>query len=108
MTREEILAKSRSENKKNNDEFERSILNSAGKIAVQIGILLCCAINVIQILLTDHINFTSWVIYFGILCTLFLVKYVKLRQRHELFITILFGGFFLFFSVLFILDLVLR
>ena len=40
MNREEILEKSRRENK-GTDEMELIVLNSAGKLAAQIGMLIC-------------------------------------------------------------------
>ena len=84
MNREEILEKSRRENK-GTDEMELIVLNSA-----------------LQVSFTDSMSYESWMIYFSILGTLFTVKYIKLHKRHELLLAILFSGLFVFFTVLFV------
>ncbi len=101
MNRDEILEKSRRENK-GTDEMELIGLNSAGKLAAQIGMLICCAVAVLQVAFTDSMSYESWMIYFSILGTLFTVKYIKLHKRHELLLAILFSGLFVFFTVLFV------
>ena len=104
MQKEEILQRSRNENK-GPDERELFALAAAGKIAAQIGMLVCCAVAVLQVIFTDSVSFESWMFYFSILGTLFTVKYVKLRERHELLLAILFLALFVFFTVLFLLRL---
>ena len=101
MNREEILEKSRRENK-GTDEMELIVLNSAGKLAAQIGMLICCVVAVLQVSFTDSMSYESWMIYFSILGTLFTVKYVKLHKKHELLLAILFSALFVFFTVLFV------
>ena len=105
MNREEILEKSRRENK-GTDEMELIVLNSAGKLAAQIGMLICCVVAVLQVSFTDSMSYESWMIYFSILGTLFTVKYVKLHKKHELLLAILFSALFVFFTVLFVHRLV--
>ena len=105
MNREEILEKSRRENK-GTDEMELIVLNSAGKLAAQRGMLICCVVAVLQVSFTDSMSYESWMIYFSILGTLFTVKYVKLHKKHELLLAILFSALFVFFTVLFVHRLV--
>ena len=105
MNREEILEKSRQENK-GTDEMELIILNSAGKPAAQTGMLVCCAVAVLQVAFTDSMSYESWMIYFSILGTLFTVKFIKLHKKHELLLAVLFSASFVFFTVLFVHRLV--
>lgn len=105
MNREEILEKSRRENK-GTDEMELIVLNLAGKLAAQIGMLICCVVAVLQVSFTDSMSYESWMIYFSILGMLFTVKYVKLHKKHELLLAILFSALFVFFTVLFVHRLV--
>ena len=100
-----IFEKSRQENK-GTDEMELLVLNSAGKLAAQIGMLVCCAVAVLQVAFTDSMSYESWMIYFSILGTLFTVKYIKLHEKHELLLAILFSGLVVFFTVLFVHRLV--
>lgn len=105
MDKEEILAKSRTENK-SMDEYEKSVLDKAGKISVQAGLLLCCLIAILEVIFTGKASMGSWTIYFGMLTTQFLVKYSKLRQKHELLVTAFYGVLFLFFLIFFIKSLI--
>ncbi|MGN0488364.1 MAG: DUF6442 family protein [Ruminococcus sp.] len=105
MKKEEILEKSRNENK-GSDEMELFALATAGKLAAQIGMIVCCIVAILQAIFTEAISFESWMIYFSILGTIFTVKYVKLRRKHELVLAILYVGFFIFFTVLFVIRLV--
>ena len=105
MNREEILEKSRRENE-GTDEMELVVLNLAGKLAAQIGIVICCIVAVLQAAFTDSTSYESWMIYFSILGTLFTVKYSILRKKHELLLAILYSALFVFFTVLFVHRLV--
>jgi hypothetical protein len=105
MEKEEILEKSRNENK-GSDELELSVLASSGKLAAQIGMLVCCLVAVLQVIFKNTISFESWMIYFSILGTIFTMKYLKLRRRHELLLAILYDGLFVFFTVLFVVRLI--
>lgn len=107
MDKEDILAKSRAENK-GMDEYERAVQNQAGRLAMQVGLLACCLAAALEVLLTDHVSMSSWTIYFSALSANFWVKYRKLRQRHELAVALLYSALFLFFAVLFVIDLVRR
>ena len=104
MDKEEILKKSRAEYK-NKDEWEASVLASAGKLAAQVGMAVCCAIAVLEVIFTDQVSYSSWMIYFGILGTLFLYKAVKLKERHEQLLAALFSTIFVMFTVLFVIRL---
>ncbi|MEA4912925.1 MAG: DUF6442 family protein [Oscillospiraceae bacterium] len=105
MEKEDILEKSRSENK-GADELELSVMAAAGKLAAKISMTVCCLIAVLQVIFTDSISYESWMIYFSILGTMFIVKYIKLHKKHELALSILYSAMFIFFTVLFAIRLV--
>ena len=105
MKKEEILEKSRNENK-GLDELELSVLASSGKLAAQVGMLVCCLVATLQVIFTDSINFGSWMIYFSIFGTISTVKYKKLHRRDSLLCAILYGGLFVFFTILFVIKLI--
>jgi hypothetical protein len=89
MKKEEILEKSRQENK-NKDIVELEAINKACGIAIIVGLSVCCVINILSVFLKESMNYESLAIYLSIMGTLFLVKYIKLRRKHELLIAILF------------------
>lgn len=89
MDKEQILQKSRKENK-NKDIAELEVINQASGLAVRIGILVCCFISVAEVIATNQVNYSCWMIYFSMLATLFCVKCIKLRRKHEILLTIFF------------------
>lgn len=104
MNKEDILAKSRSENK-GMDIMELQSLEKASKIAAQAGMLLCCFVAVMEVAVTGKVSMSSWLIYFGILSTLFLMKYRLMKKRHELLVALLYTALFLMFLGLFLWNL---
>ena len=104
MNKDDILEKSRRENK-GPDEMEQYVMAAAGKIAAKVGMLVCCVVAILQVIFTDAISFESWMI-FSILAATFIVKYVKLHSKHELWVAVLYTVLFIMFAVLFLIRLV--
>jgi len=104
MDREEILEKSRRENR-GIDEAETRVLEKAGKLAAQVGMTLCCVISVLEVIFTEKISLSSWTIYFSILGTTFLIKYIRLRKKHELLLAIFYLCLCAAFLTLYLLRL---
>lgn len=104
MNRDEILARSRAENQ-GNDEYERAVLEKAGRISAKAGMLACCAVALLEVAVTGRVSFASWLIYFSILASTFWVKYRCQRQKHELAVALIYTGLGIFFASLFVLDL---
>ena len=97
MNKEEILAKSRAENK-GTDEREKLVLAKAGQKAFGAGLIVCMLITMFNGILSDidkslydpKLTCGPWGIYLSMMGTLFLYKYVKLRKKHELVLSIFF------------------
>ena len=87
MNKDEILAKSRAENK-NRDLYEQEVLKLANKSAVLVLLVLAAVFSVTQIFAGGGINYGVWGLVFGANMTMSWVKYVKLRRKHELGIAI--------------------
>jgi len=105
MNREDILAKSRAENQ-GSDEYEKQVLEKAGKLSAQVGMVACCIIAAVSVLVTDRVNNGCWVIYFSIHAALFWTKYRHLRRRHELTLALISTAVGLLFLGLFIVEMV--
>ncbi len=90
MTKEEILEKSRSENKGKDIVEEEHIKK---------GFLVCWVVSLIAASVVAMVEgivlgITNYGIFFSLMSGLFsffLVKYIRLRKKHELFITIMYG-----------------
>ena len=87
MNKDEILAKSRAENK-NKDVYEQEILKQASRSAVVVQMAFATLFFVTQILTGGGINWGLWAIVFSTNMTINWVKYIKLHRKHELVIAI--------------------
>jgi hypothetical protein len=105
MDKDDILAKSRAENQ-GSDEFEKQVLERAGKLAAQVGMVACCVIAAASVAVTERPNNACWVIYFSIHATLFWTKYRYTKVRHELLLAVVSTAVGLLFLGLFIKDLI--
>lgn len=105
MEKEEILAKSRKENK-NKDIAELEVVNRSGRIAAIVGAVLCCVISFLDWHFTKTINCACWAVDFGMLTAMFVAKYVKLKKKHELIVAIVYFLIFAFFCYGYIFNLV--
>lgn len=104
MERKEILEKSRNDNK-GNDEFEKSVLNSSGRIAAGVGGLLCGTFLILDLIFKGEPNPAYWAIWSSIEATLFTLKYKNLRKKHELFVAVIYTLLAVMFTVTHILIL---
>lgn len=104
MNKDDILEKSRRENK-GPDEMEQYVMAAAGKIAAMVGMLVCGIVATLQLIFTDTIGYESWMIYFSILATNFIVKYVKRHSKHELWVAVIYTVLFIMSAILFLIRL---
>ena len=105
MAKEDILARSRAENQ-GSDEFEKQVLEKAGKLAAQMGMLACCVIAAASVAITERVNSACWVIYFSIYATLFWTKWRLMKKRHELMLAVTASVVGLLFLGLFIKEMI--
>ena len=103
MNREEILEKSRKENK-NQDEMERDALAKAGQRACAVGGLVCMVIILFEAMFTSQVNFSTWAVYLSMTGTMLMVKYLRLKKKHEL----IFGMLQLALAAAFLIMYVVR
>ena len=103
MDKDEILEKSRKENK-DRDFVEDEVLAQASKSAVSIGCGVSGLLTIIQSVFQDRIDCGLWTVMFSILATTMLVKYSRLHKRHELMLGLLFLVLAIFFFVWYLLD----
>lgn len=87
MNREEVLEKSRAENR-NKDIYEKEVLKQASIGAVIVMMVLATIFFVVQIFVGGGTNWGIWALVFSANMTTFWVKYMKLRRKHELVMAI--------------------
>ena len=89
MNKEEILSRSRKE-MKNSDLVEMQTSHQAWNIAGSVGATMCILISVIARILTSHYIVSPWIIYFSIQGTIWLVRFIKLKKKTDLFSSLFF------------------
>lgn len=83
MNKEEILRKSRAENK-NKDVYEQEVLKQANAATVIVMMSLATVFFAVQIFVGGGTNWGIWAVVFSANMTTFWVKFWKLRRKHEL------------------------
>ena len=83
MDKDEILAKSRAENK-NKDVYMQEILKQASRSAVVVQMVLATLFFVAQICAGGGVNWGLWALVFSASMTINWVKYIKLHRKNEL------------------------
>ena len=83
MNKEEILKASRKENK-NKD------LAEAGSHASRVGALACCLVSLLSSMLAHTMLYSPWIIYFSMIATQWLVRFIKMKHKSDLVVAILF------------------
>ncbi len=105
MDKEEILAKSRAENK-NRDIYEQEIVKQAGEISFAASAFLAAVFLMVQITVGGGLNPGMWAIVFSGSMATFWVKWRKLRRPHELAMALFYTAGVLLFSALHIYALI--
>lgn len=105
MDKEEILEKSRAENK-NKDVYEQEVLKQAGTCAVIVMMVLAAIFFATQIFVGGGTSCGLWALVFSTLMTTFWVKYIRLRRKHELVLAIVYTTLVLALSAYHIYDLI--
>lgn len=89
MKKDDILNASRKEHK-NKDLAEIEVIYQAGSHASRVGALVCCLLSLLSSMLAHTMTYSPWVIYFSILSTQWLVRFIKIKRKSDLVLTILF------------------
>lgn len=83
MTKEEILAKSRADNK-TRDEMEQSVFYKSGQTACAVGAAVCGLIMILEGVVKDNTRFDLWAVFLAMTGTMLVMKYKKLKKIYEL------------------------
>ncbi len=105
MKKDEILARSRAENK-NRDIYEQEVLKQGWEIAFAVMAILAAVFSAVQIFLGGGTNCGLWAIVFSGMMATFWVKWLKLRRRHEFVLALIYTAVVVTLSVLHIYNLI--
>jgi len=105
MTKEEILEKSRNENK-NQDVYDFETQKTASIYAfIALGII-GIVIFVVELIVKKTVCYDLLALVFGTESTVFIVKYIKMHKRHELVVAVCYTVLFLIFTAAWIRTLI--
>ncbi len=105
MKKDEILARSRAENK-NRDIYEQEVLKQGWEIAFIAAAVLAAVFSAVQIFVGGGANCGLWAIVFSGMMATFWVKWLKLRRRHEFVLALIYTAVVVTLSVLHIYNLI--
>lgn len=89
MNKEEILEKSRAENK-NKDIYEQEVLRQASTSASIVMTCLASIFFMMQMLIGGGANWGLWAVLLSANMTTFWVKYIRLRRKHEFVMAVIY------------------
>ena len=104
MEKEEILAKAQEENK-GKDLSDKAAQKDGARIAYLVAIFLVITVDTINGLVFHYVNRGADFALFTMAFVIFLVKFIKLRKKHELIMMIVWGLLSISMLVLWILQL---
>lgn len=104
MKREDILAKAQSEGK-GRDMADIEAQKSGTRAAYFVGVLLVILVDTVNGFVLHNVNRGIDFVLFSMAFVAFLVKYIRLRKRHELIVAICWGVCALSMLVVWILQL---
>ncbi|MEI3219753.1 MAG: DUF6442 family protein [Lachnoclostridium sp.] len=105
MDKEEILERSRKENK-NQDIYEKEIIIQGNRYACIAAAVLATIFFVIQIFTGGGIDYGLYAVVFSMPMAGFWVKYKNLHKKHELFVAVCYTIGVLLFSVAHIYEVI--
>lgn len=105
MKKEEILERSRNENR-NADLYEKEVLIQAGNVSAGVGTLMCAVLFITQALLGGGTNSGLWAIMMSMQAGAFAVKAFRLRRKSDIAWAIINGLLALTLAVLYICSLI--
>ena len=90
MNREEILAKAQNEGREQ-DLPDREAQRSGAWASYIVGVVLLILVDTVNGFVLHYVNRGPDFALFSMACVMFLIKYRRLRRRHELIIGIVWG-----------------
>lgn len=108
MDKNEILEKSRKENK-GYDERELWITAKAWQLGGAVGIIICGLASLFLAFFCDlpmKYAADNMAIYFGMLAAVCVFKAIKLRKPSDIALAAVFSGFFIFYAATFVAGFV--
>lgn len=103
MNKEDILKLSRAENK-NGDEREQKVRLRSYATSAFIGLFLCIIASFIEDIIFDRSAALLWIIYYGMQFSKSMFEAVKLKNKMDAVLSVVFGLGLVIESIHYVLD----
>lgn len=107
MKKDEILEKSRKENK-NQDLFEKEVSQKGGNMGALVAMILATIFYVIQIFVGGGTNYGLYAVVFSVPAAGYFVKAIKIKKKKDIILAIIYIIVTLFFSMIHINNLIIN
>lgn len=97
MNTEEILEKSRSENR-NGELFEQEVTQKGGYKAAYVATFVAFLLQIIDVVLGKGPNYALFAVAASVFATIFITKAQILKRRHEILVAIVYVCATIFFA----------
>ena len=104
MKKEDILAKAQQEGK-NQDLPDREAQRNGAWAAYIVGVVLLILVDTVNGLVLHYVNRGADFALFSMAFVVFLIKYLRLRRRHELVVALIWGALALSMLAVWVLQL---
>ena len=104
MNKEDILKMAQEENK-GKDVADLEAQKKGAYRAYFVGVILIILVCFVEGFVLHHSNYGGTMAVFAMGFTAFLIKYLTLRKKHELFVALIYGAMTLLWLILWILHL---
>ena len=105
MNKEDILKRSREENK-NGDEREEKIKLRSYATSSAIGALICMVFILLEEFVFNRSTTHIWIIYSGIMFSKHLIDAYKLKKKEDVAFSIIYGAICLINCIIYVIDIV--
>lgn len=104
MNKEDILARAQQEGKEQ-DLPDREAQRNGAWAAYIVGVVLLILVDTVNGIVLHYVNRGADFALFSMAFVMFLIKYLRLRRRHELIVTIIWGVLALAMLAVWVLQL---
>lgn len=103
MNKDDILKKSREENKKGDEREEKIKLRSYATSAA-IGALICMVFVILEEFAFNRSTTHIWIIYSGMMYSKHLLDAIKLKKKDDILLAVLWGASCLINCIIYVID----
>lgn len=92
MNKDEILEKSRRENK-NQDEFDKQVVLEGSRAGIVVAAILATIFLLVQIYMDGGMNYGMYGMLFAMMASMSVVKAIRIKRKYDIALAVFHTGF---------------